>query len=327
VTAGTAARSRRGKDAPHRTAQVPLRPADEAPRSYYGQPIIKAPVWKGYIPWYFFTGGLAGASAPLAAVAGARGDDALARRAWSVSVAALAVSPALLIADLGVPARFHHMLRVAKPTSPMSLGTWVISSTAPAVALAWTRSTLGWFPRAGRAGAVTATVLGPMVATYTAVLIADTAVPIWHAARRELPFLFAASSAASAGGAAVVLTAPAGAGRARRVALGGAVAELAAMRFMERRLGELAEPYHQGTAGRLARASKACTLAGAGLLAARGRRRAGAVTGGALLLAGAALERWAVFKAGHASASDPRYTVAPQRARLEQTGQPPLGAA
>lgn len=283
----------------------------DAPRSYYGQPVIKAPVWKGYIPWYFFLGGLAGASAPLAAVAGARGNRALERRAWTVALAGIGVSPALLIADLGRPERFHHMLRVVKVTSPMNVGTWLLSSAGAAIGLAWARSVLGWFPRAGRAGATVAAAAGPAVATYTAVLIADTSVPVWYEARHQLPFLFAASSAASAGGTAILLVPARAAGPARRLALGGAVAEIVAGALMERRLGELAEPYRSGRSGRLARAAKGCAVAGAALLARR-RSRAGA----ALLVAGAAIERWAVFTAGRASAEDPRYTVAPQRRRV-----------
>jgi hypothetical protein len=154
------------------------------------------------------------------------------------------------------------------------------------------------------------------VASYTAVLVADTAVPAWHDAFRELPFVFVSSAAASAGGAGALLTPVAGAGPARRLALAGAAGELVAMEVMQRRLGDLAEPYRSGRAGRLARGARACTAAGAALLAARGRRRAPAAAGGALLLAGAALERWAVFRAGVASAEDPRYTVGPQRARV-----------
>jgi hypothetical protein len=85
---------------------------------------------------------------------------------------------------------------------------------------------------------------------------------------------------------------------------------------MERRLGELGEPYHQGPAGRLARLAKACTAAGAGLVALGGRRRGVAAAGAALVLAGSACERWAVYKAGFQSARDPRYIVEPQRARM-----------
>jgi hypothetical protein len=284
--------------------------SDAAPRSYYGQPVIKAPVWKAYIPWYFFFGGLAGASAPLAAVAGVRGNRALERRAWTVALAGIGVSPGLLIADLGRPERFHHMLRVVKVTSPMNVGTWLLSATGTAVGLAWARCVLGWFPRAGRVGSAVAAAAGPALATYTAVLIADTSVPVWYEARQHLPFVFAASSAASAGGTAILLAPERAAGPARRLALGGAVGEIVAGILMERRLGELAEPYRRGKPGRLARAAKGCTLAGAALLA---RRRARA--GGALLVAGAALERWAVFTAGRVSAADPKYTVGPQRSR------------
>ncbi len=313
---GTSARALRGARVPHRDAQVSPAADPHGPVSYYGQPVIKPPVWRAYIPWYFFFGGLVGASAPLAAVAGVRGNRALERRAWATALAALAVSPVLLIADLGRPERFHHMLRVAKVTSPMSVGTWTITVAGPATGLAAARSLLGWFPRAGAAGAGVAAVLGPLLSAYTAVLVADTAVPAWHGALRELPFVFAGSSAASAGGAGVLLTPVAHAGPARRLAVAGAIGELAAVHRMERSLGELAEPYRAGTAGRLARTARACTAAGAGILAVRGGRRLAAAGGGALLLAGAALQRWAVFKAGIASAEDPRYTVGPQRARV-----------
>ena len=87
------------------------------------------------------------------------------------------------------------------------------------------------------------------------------------------------------------------------------------------RLGDLAEPYRRGRAGRLARAAKGLTTAGAAIVALRGRRsRATAVVGGAAVLAGAVCLRWAVFEAGKASAADPNYTVAPQRERLATGG-------
>src|SRR4029453_2723196 len=104
---------------------------------------------------------------------------------------------------------------------------------------------------------------------------------------------------------------------ARRLVLSGALLELGAAQVMERRLGELGEPYHQGPAGRLARLAKACTAAGTGLVAAGGRRRRGlAAAGAALVLAGSACERSAVYKAGFQSARDPKYVVGPQRPRL-----------
>ena len=154
----------------------------------------------------------------------------------------MAASPPLLISDLGRPERFHHMLRVLKPTSPMSVGSWILGASSTAIGLATARSVLGWFPRLGRAAGATA-VLGPALSTYTAVLVADTAIPAWHEARRELPFVFAAGSAMSAGSAVALVG---GGAPARRLALAGAAGELAATTAMERRLGELGEPYREG---------------------------------------------------------------------------------
>jgi hypothetical protein len=273
---------------------------------YYGRPVLKEPVWTWEVPCYFFAGGMAGAAAPLALAAEMRGEGGLARRAWLVALAGVVASPMLLISDLGRPERFHHMLRVFKPTSPMNMGSWILSATGTAIALGAARGVLGWFPRAGRLAGATA-VLGPALSTYTGVLVADTAIPAWHEARRELPWVFAAGSAMSAGAA---VTLAGGGAPAQRLALAGAAGELASTTLMEGRLGELGEPYREGEAGRFARAAKALTAAG-GLLMATRRRRSGA----AMMLAGAFATRWSIYKAGFQSAADPRYVVEPQRAR------------
>ena len=287
-------------------------------RSYYGRPVIKEPVWKPEVPWYFFSGGLGGASATLAFAAGVAGNRELARRSWLVSLGAISASPVLLIMDLGRPERFLNMLRVFKPTSPMSVGSWLLALTGASVTAATAHETLGLFAKLGRLTRVTSGVLGLPMATYTAALIGNTAVPVWHEARRTLPFVFAAGAAASAGAAATAVTPADYAGPARRLTVGGALLATTASQVMERRLGELAEPYHEGAAGRYARAAKGLTLAGAGMVAFARRRRAGAVAGSALVLAGAVLERWAVFKAGFQSASDPRHTIGPQRQRAQE---------
>jgi formate-dependent nitrite reductase membrane component NrfD len=286
-------------------------------RSYYGQPVIKQPVWAPEIPWYFFMGGLGGASGGLAYLAGLRGSELLARRSWTIALGALTISPVLLIKDLGRPERFLNMLRMFKVTSPMSVGSWVLAGSGTTTALAALNALTGRLGRLSRVGRPAAAALGLPLATYTGALIAQTAVPVWHEARRELPALFAAGAATSAGAAATVATPVADAAPARRLALLGAVAELVLAKLMERRLGELAEPYHGGPSGVLSKASRASTMAGALLLATRARRnRAAAIVAGSLLLTGAACERWSVFKAGFASASDPRYTIDPQRGRV-----------
>jgi DMSO reductase anchor subunit len=293
-------------------AMVP--PAE--PRSYYGRPVIKPPVWKPEIPWYLFLGGLAGASAPLALVADASGNARLGRNARMIGLAAGAASPVLLITDLGVPARFFNMMRVFKVTSPMNIGSWILGATGATAGIATARETLGLFGRLGRPARVLSAAFGLPLATYTAALLSNTAVPAWHEARRELPFVFAGSAAASAGAAAAIVTPPCDAGPARRLAVIGVVAEGASMQLLERGLGDLAEPYRRGEAGVYSKLARGFSTAGAATITLRGRRRPGAVVGGALILAGEVCLRWAVFKAGFASAKDPMYTVAPQRTRI-----------
>jgi hypothetical protein len=286
--------------------------------SSYGRPVIKEPVWTWEIPFYFYTGGLAGAAAGLAFLAGLSGNEALARRAWPTSAAAAAVSPILLTMDLGKPQRFLHMLRMVKVTSPMSIGSWILVAAGPATATAAAHAVTGRLRGPAFIARPAAALLGLPLATYTAALIANTAVPVWHDARRTLPFLFAASAAASAGAALTALTPPNAAAPARRLAVAGAAAELALVQAMERELGDLADPYHEGQAGRFGKAAKALSAAGAGLIAAGGRRsRATAIAGGTLLTAGAVCERWSVFRAGFQSAADPNHTVVPQRRRID----------
>ncbi len=324
------------------------------PRSYHGQPVIKEPIWHPEIPWYFFAGGLGGASAGLAWLSGLRGNEVLARRAWLAALAGTGVSPVLLISDLGRPERFLNMLRMFKVTSPMSVGSWVLAVSGGTVGV----SALDALLPGGADGRVlsvpgarttafrrshvhphrhppdrrrwrtllrmaavparpTAALAGLPLATYTGALIAQTAVPAWHGARGELPALFAAGAAASAGAAATALTPVAHARPARRLAVAGCVAELAIVPLMEHRLGDLGEPYHEGAAGAYGRLARGLTVAGSLLLAARAERsRAAAVASGTMIVAGAVCERWSVFKAGFQSARDPKHTVGPQSRRI-----------
>jgi hypothetical protein len=285
-------------------------------RSYYGRPVLKEPVWKSEIPVYFFTGGLGGASAVLSTVARLAGNERLARRSIYIGAAADAVSPLLLVSDLGRPERFLNMFRVFKVTSPMSVGSWILGVSSAASSGSAFLNAIGRLTRISDAARGVAAVSGAPLAVYTATLISDTAIPIWHEARRELPFLFGSSAAASAGAAAAIAVPTCEAGPARRLAVGGALAENAVMLWMEKRLGLVGEPYGQGEAGRYKRIAKACTLTGAALLAGPGRRsRLASAAGGMLVLGGELALRWSVFKAGFQSARDPKYTVLPQRER------------
>ena len=299
--------------------------------SYYGRPVVKASPWEKDIPAYLFLGGLAAGSSLLAAGATSTSRPALRRTGRLGALVGITISMAALVHDLGRPGRFLNMLRVAKPTSPMSVGTWILTVYGPAAGLAGVAELRPYLPQvlrdgfvgrllglAGTPAGALAALMAPAVASYTAVLLSDTATPSWHEAHRELPFVFVGSAAAAAGGLGMLGAPVVQAGPARRLAVSGALLELVMERKMETSMGLAAEPLHQGTAGQLMRASKALTALGALTAAvAGGRSRAGAAVAGASLLAGSACLRFGVFEAGQESARDPKYTVVPQRERLK----------
>ena len=212
------------------------------------------------------------------------------------------------------------MLRMFKVTSPMSVGSWILSvSGAPPTSLAGFNALSGRLARL----AVSARARGRRVraarsSTYTAALFADTAVPAWHEARRELPFVFAAGAALSAGGAVSAATpvrsaaagAPArprgGGGRAGRHRDHGTPPG-PARRDLRVRVGRARSNGRAGPAW--PQALPCWPRRGA-------RSRPAAIAGGVLACAGALATRWSVFEAGRASAADPRYVVEPQRERI-----------
>lgn len=217
------------------------------------------------------------------------------------------------------------MLRVVKPTSPMSIGTWLLAGFSPLVAVAALDEVSGLLPRrwaelvrgAARPGGLAASVLAPAITTYTGALMANTAVPVWHDAHREMPYLFGASALAAAGGLVTAASPPDEAAPARVAGIAGSVAAQILDRAIHRRLGMVAEPLSQGRPGRMLRASRWCARAGLGLLAVSAVRRSRAldVAGGLALTAESVLTKFGYFHAGTASAADPRYTVLPQRER------------
>lgn len=301
--------------------------------SYYGRPVVKPSPWEADIPAYLFSGGLAAGSSLLAAGADLTGRAVLRRSGRLAALAALAFSMVALVHDLGRPSRFLNMLRVVKLTSPMSVGTWILSVYGPFAGAAAAAEMVAMLPAgarrgplsllaaAGRPSGLLAGLFAPPVAAYTAVLLADTATPSWHEAHRELPFVFVGSAAAASGGLALVTSPTHETGPARRLAAGGALLELLAEHRMERSMGITAEPLHRGRAGRLMRASRALTVVGAAGAVLSGRNRPLGVLSGAALLAGSACTRFGVFEAGQESARDPKYTVVPQRERLDR-GEP-----
>ncbi|MFG1935312.1 NrfD/PsrC family molybdoenzyme membrane anchor subunit [Mycobacterium sp. NPDC048908] len=302
-------------------------------RSYYGRPILKPPVWNWMIAAYLFFGGLSAGSALLAAGADVSGRPALRRGSRVGALISILASLYFLVADLGRPERFHHMLRVAKPSSPMSMGTWILSAYGPGAGLAgvaelmpsrlrrtWLGRLVWWL---ARPAGVWAAATAPGVASYTAVLLSQTAVPAWREAHPYLPFVFTGSAAASGGGWGMVVAPYGESGPARRMAVAGAGLEVAASRLLEKRLGLSAEAYTTGKAHWLRKWSEYLTVGGA-LGAVVSRNRSMAVASGVALLAGSALQRFGVFEAGVESTRDPKYVVVPQRERLA-AGQPARG--
>lgn len=294
--------------------------------TYYEQPVLKEPVWIWTVPAYFFTGGAAGAASLLGALAQASGrrHQQLVTACRRLGLGGASLSAAFLIADLGRPARFLNMLRVFRPSSPMSIGSWTLAAYGP---LAGGAVVLPG--RAGRTCAAGAGLVGPLLATYTGVLLAGTAIPVWQASGRTLPPLFAASAVAGASSLLDLVPLPAAdAAVVRRYGLAGRAAELALGAALHREAGRhprVGRPLRTGASGALWRASAVCTTLS---LAASLPRRNGRVlraARGLLGVAGSLTLRTAVFLAGRASARDPRATFEPQAASgtAGLTGTPP----
>lgn len=309
--------------------EMPMVPEAEF-SSYYGRPVVKPAPWEAEVGAYLFLGGVAGGSGLLAAGAQLTGRDRLRRNTRLTALAAVLLSLVALVKDLGRPERFLNMLRTFKPTSPMNLGSWILSSFSAGISVAAAcevdrmtgeRLPLGPLRPVLRAvegpAGLGAAVLAPPLAAYTAVLLADTATPTWNAAHEDLPFVFVSSASLAASGLAMVTTPVAEAGPARAFAVLGVVGDLAATRLMERRMDPVAaEPLHHGNPGRMLRWSERLVIAGGLGAVLGGRNRAIAGVSGLALAAASALTRFGIFEAGLESARDPRYTIEPQKRRL-----------
>jgi formate-dependent nitrite reductase membrane component NrfD len=290
--------------------------------TYYDRPLLKEPVWIWAVPLYFYVGGTAGAAAVLAASAQALGGDdlhGLVKSCRWVAAIGGALGSGLLIHDLGRPERFLHMLRVFRPTSPMSVGSWVLaaasSCTAVSALLVDQEGALG---QVGDVAGYSAALFGLPLAGYTSVLLTNTAVPVWRETRRSLPPLFVGS--AVSGLASLFGLLPVGGERERavveRFGVVGKVADLAGMAAVERdanRVREVGRPLREGLSGTLWRAARMLTAGSLALSLVPGRSRAKRVVSGVLGTAGALALRFSVYHAGRVSARDPRATFASQR--------------
>jgi hypothetical protein len=272
--------------------------------TYYDVPLLKPPVWTWEVPTYFFVGGAAGGAAVIGAIARITGTNgSLARDARWLAAAGAPISAALLTADLGRPERFINMLRVFKPQSPMSIGSWTLTAFSAASAAAL-------LPRSAEAPlpiAAIATTAAPMSAllgcgmlTYTGVLIGATAIPVWNERVKELPIHFAAGGMGSAAAALTLLGHDDAA--LNRIAIGAAATETLMGAILEFTPTPASAPLREGLSGLMVRTGR--VLSGPVPLVMRtvsGSRRTRQIASVASL-AGSLLTRLGWVLAGRASA-------------------------
>jgi formate-dependent nitrite reductase membrane component NrfD len=302
--------------------------------AYYDIPMLKPSLWKWEISSYFFFGGLSGGAFLISRMAdrfGGENGRAVTRAGTAIALAALLPCPPLLIADLGDPTRFHYMLRVFKPKSPMNLGAWIISAFGGVVALAALKEWLASRRRSRPSKAVRAAdtvvdaiadLLGiPLalgLAGYTGVLLSTSATPIW-ARNRWIGPLFSAS-AISTGASAISLWLSAGKSRGGRRAMKplhkvssvARLAEAAALGGFLAEAGSLAKPVTEGKYAPHMWGG----AAGAGLVLStileimpapsEKSRRWLHIAGAAAGLAGGLALRWAITQAGRPSGGNPQ---------------------
>jgi len=297
----------------------PIPPAATAPAAYYGQPIVKPPVWTWQIGLYFFVGGTAGMSGVLALAGLLTGQPAaFVRAALAMAFAGAVISPALLIADLGRPARFFNMLRVFKWRSAMSMGVWTLVAFGGfATAALLLTVALPLLMRNGAEPTALRLILflvvagtgafGAVLATYTGVLLGATAVPVWSSHHRLLPFHFGVVALGSASAILELL----GFHMAALQGIGLTVAsiETGIGAWLELTRGGEARSLTHGESGLLMRMAGLCTGPATLVLRAVGWREVAAVC----FLLGAVLSRYGWLHAGRASARDPEETLAAQR--------------
>ena len=286
---------------------------------YYGEPVVRPPVWTWEIPVYFFVGGLAGMSAVIALIGLIFHQGDLTRTAMWIAAIGAILSPILLIMDLGRPRLFLNMLRVFKHQSPMSVGAWILFVFGGCAVLGLIALELhahqiftGGFDQFLQIAAslliLGSAFWGMFLATYTGVLLGATAIPAWFLHRTLLPIHF---GVAGLGSAAALLE-----------LLGHRIAPLGAIGFLtagtETALWIWLEIDKHGKADRALRES------GSGLLIRCGEILSGPLAlilrvanlvplAGISFLLGALVSRFAWIAAGKVSASDPEAVFASQR--------------
>jgi len=291
------------------------------PETYYERPLLKKPHWEWEVISYLFLGGVMGGSGILVALTSDERDPDLARSARYLAFALASTCPLILIKHLGRPERFHHMLRIFKWRSAMSMGVWgLIAFSLPA--------SLGALGQAARDGLVPrwlrffapraltdplSALFGAFIGGYTGVLLSATAIPLWGSGKRHIPSFSLCSGVAGACAAnAIILSLTGGSERSvkklERFELVASLAELALLQDFKRRAGTNGDPMFAGARG--AKLRRNTEIGGIilpalfSLLPIHARWKT--VVSSALTLVGGYVLRETLIEAGKNSADDPR---------------------
>jgi formate-dependent nitrite reductase membrane component NrfD len=311
---------------PERVAAANRRARTGDPPPVVQGPMMKAPVWTWEVPLYFWFGGMAAGASFVGMACDIAGDERSAAVARKVALGALLPSPPLLISDLGRPERFYNMLRIFKPRSPMSMGSWCLTAFGGLGSAAVGADLLGRRRVATGLGAANA-VVGGYLGSYTGVLLASTAVPVWARSRLALGPIFVSTATLTGAAATRLVLVATGLppGHPTREALGrvesGAMAaELVLSEINHHHLGRLASVLEESAGARWFQGAKWLARAGLGLRFAR--RRFGPWTDDVASVAfmGAALcFRFAWVRSGRSSAHDDEAVARMARARATRT--------
>jgi len=292
--------------------------------TYYNQPVIRSGHWAWQIIVYFWIGGIAGVSyviSVIASLVGEKEDEEIGRWGRYISIVGMLLSPILLIWDLGKPSRFLNMLRIFKPNSPMSMGTWGVVTLSGFVGISAVlqaaqdrRMTFisglfgGWKRVAEPIGAL----LGLFMASYTGILISNTAVPLWARNRKTNAPIFLSSAFANAAAMLSLLLAITGRGTRRteeklaQLQLGATITESALLVHELNHLGPyLRKPFTEGKSSNYFYGSVATGIVLPTLMG-NPRARWLKILKAILTLVGGLLFRAAIIEGGHESADDPQ---------------------
>ena len=306
-------------------------PREAAQEGYYGVPMLKRPLWHWHIALYFFFEGVSAGAFLMASLADLFGGGRfkrLSHAGYYVSLFAIIPCPPLLIADLGVPSKFYHMLRIFKPSSPMNLGAWSLTAYSipvQMIALRHLAADTDLLPKAiskwllrlvpERLAGILGIPSGLLMVAYPGVLLSTTSTPVWSRTRL-LGALFSSSSIVTGAAATSLALALTGGDhgeattKLQKIERFASMCEGAALVGYLLTTGKAARPLLRG------RYLWHTLLAGASVAAhlllpvepARKRKRGvmATVLRSALTLAGGLALKWAIVYAGRKSAEDPQ---------------------